>query len=41
MIVEHLLKGGTKLENITLLCAMGLHRVVLVSGKRACRSVLS
>jgi nickel-dependent lactate racemase len=26
MIVEHLLKGGTKLENITLLCAMGLHR---------------
>ena len=26
MIVEDLLKGGTKLENITLLCAMGLHR---------------
>lgn len=26
LIVEELLKGGTKLENITLLCAMGLHR---------------
>ena len=26
MIVEELLKGGTKLENITLLCAVGLHR---------------
>jgi nickel-dependent lactate racemase len=26
MIVEELLKGGTKLENITLLCSMGLHR---------------
>lgn len=26
IIVEELLKGGTKLENITLLCAMGLHR---------------
>ncbi|MBW1996198.1 MAG: DUF2088 domain-containing protein, partial [Deltaproteobacteria bacterium] len=26
MIIEHLLKGGTKLENITLLCAIGLHR---------------
>ena len=26
MIIEELLKGGTQLENITLLCAMGLHR---------------
>jgi len=26
IILEELLKGGTKLENITLLCAMGLHR---------------
>jgi len=26
MIVEELLAGGAKLENITLLCAMGLHR---------------
>ena len=26
LIVEQLLEGGTKLENITLLCAMGLHR---------------
>ncbi len=26
MIIEELLKGGTKLENITLLCAIGLHR---------------
>jgi len=26
LIVEELLKGGTELENITLLCAMGLHR---------------
>ncbi|WP_319524174.1 lactate racemase domain-containing protein [uncultured Desulfosarcina sp.] len=26
IIVEELLKGGAKLENITLLCAMGLHR---------------
>jgi len=26
LIVEELLKGGTKLENITLLCCMGLHR---------------
>ena len=26
MIIEELLKGSTKLENITLLCAMGLHR---------------
>ena len=26
MIVEDLLKGGAKLENITLLCSMGLHR---------------
>jgi len=26
MVVEELLKGGTKLENITLLCCMGLHR---------------
>ncbi len=26
MIIEELLKGGTKLENITLVCAMGLHR---------------
>jgi nickel-dependent lactate racemase len=26
MVVEELLKGGTKLENITLLCATGLHR---------------
>lgn len=26
LIVEALLKGGTKLENITLLCSMGLHR---------------
>lgn len=26
MIVEELLKGGTKLENITLLCCVGLHR---------------
>jgi nickel-dependent lactate racemase len=26
LIVEALLKGGTKLENITLLCCMGLHR---------------
>ncbi len=26
MIVEDLLKGGAKLENITLLCAIGLHR---------------
>jgi nickel-dependent lactate racemase len=26
LIVQELLKGGTKLENITLLCAVGLHR---------------
>jgi hypothetical protein len=26
MVVEELLKGGAKLENITLVCAMGLHR---------------
>lgn len=26
LIVEELLKGGTNLENITLLCCMGLHR---------------
>jgi nickel-dependent lactate racemase len=26
MIVEELLKGGTKLENISLLCCIGLHR---------------
>ncbi|MGD8561463.1 MAG: lactate racemase domain-containing protein [Desulfarculaceae bacterium] len=26
LIVEELLKGGAKLENITLLCGMGLHR---------------
>jgi len=26
MIIEELQKGGTKLENITLLCAAGLHR---------------
>ena len=26
IVVEELLKGGAKLENITLLCAMGLHR---------------
>lgn len=26
MIVKELLKGGTKLENITLLCSTGLHR---------------
>jgi len=26
LIVEELIKGGTKLENITLLCCMGLHR---------------
>jgi nickel-dependent lactate racemase len=26
LIVEELLAGGTRLENITLLCAMGLHR---------------
>ena len=26
MIIEDLLKGGAKLENITLVCAMGLHR---------------
>lgn len=26
MIVEELMKGGTKLENITLLCCPGLHR---------------
>ena len=26
IIVEELLKGGTRAENITLLCAMGLHR---------------
>lgn len=26
MVIEELLKGGTKLENITLLCAPGLHR---------------
>lgn len=26
ILVEELLKGGAKLENITLLCAMGLHR---------------
>jgi hypothetical protein len=26
LIVEELLKGGTKLENIALLCCMGLHR---------------
>jgi hypothetical protein len=26
IIIEELLKGGAKLENITLLCAMGLHR---------------
>jgi lactate racemase len=27
IIVEELLRGGTKLENITLVCAMGLHRM--------------
>ena len=26
MIIEELLKAGTMLENITLVCAMGLHR---------------
>jgi nickel-dependent lactate racemase len=26
LIVEELLKGGTKIENITLVCAIGLHR---------------
>jgi nickel-dependent lactate racemase len=26
LVVEELLKAGTKLENITLVCAMGLHR---------------
>ncbi len=26
MVIEELLKAGTKLENITLVCAMGLHR---------------
>lgn len=26
LVVEELLKGGAKLENITLVCAMGLHR---------------
>ena len=26
MIIEDLLKGGAKLENITLVCAIGLHR---------------
>jgi nickel-dependent lactate racemase len=26
IIIEELLKGGTKIENITLICAMGLHR---------------
>jgi nickel-dependent lactate racemase len=26
LIVEELVKGGTRLENITLLCCMGLHR---------------
>lgn len=26
LIIQELLKGGTKLENITLLCCMGLHR---------------
>ena len=26
IVVEELLKGGAKLQNITLLCAMGLHR---------------
>ena len=26
MVIEDLLKGGAKLENITLLCAIGLHR---------------
>lgn len=26
LIVQELLKGGTKIENITLLCAVGLHR---------------
>jgi len=26
MIIEDLIKGGTKLENISLLCCMGLHR---------------
>ena len=26
IVIEELLKGGTKLENITLVCAMGLHR---------------
>jgi len=26
MIVKELIKGGTRLENITLLCCMGLHR---------------
>jgi hypothetical protein len=26
MIIEELLKGGAQVENITLLCAMGLHR---------------
>jgi nickel-dependent lactate racemase len=26
LIVEELLRGGTKIENITLLCCMGLHR---------------
>lgn len=27
LVVEELLKGGAKLENITLICAMGLHRM--------------
>lgn len=27
MIVEELLKAGTKIENITLICCMGLHRM--------------
>ena len=26
LIVQELLKGGTRIENITLLCCMGLHR---------------
>lgn len=27
LVVEELLKGGAKIENITLVCAMGLHRM--------------
>ncbi|MBS1303382.1 lactate racemase domain-containing protein [Loktanella sp. SALINAS62] len=27
LVVEELLKGGTKIENITLICAIGLHRM--------------